>query len=47
MDIKRFEEIAEEELDLLPEEFFHELHGGVVISEEEKLSPKQVKNRVN
>ena len=42
MDIDRFEQIAEKELSSLPEEFFHELHGGVIISEEEKLSPEDI-----
>ena len=37
--IERFSEIADEEVSLLPDEFFRELHGGVVISEEARLSP--------
>ena len=44
MDIERFEEIAAEELDLLPKDFFRELHGGVVISEEVKLSDNALEN---
>jgi len=39
VDIDRFFEILTEVCDELPEEFFHELHQGVLLSEQIKISP--------
>lgn len=39
VDIDRFFEILVELCDELPEEFFHELHQGVLLSEDIKISP--------
>jgi predicted Zn-dependent protease with MMP-like domain len=39
VDIDRFFEILTELCDELPEEFFHELHQGVLLSEQIKISP--------
>lgn len=39
MEYDRFQEILQEEAEKIPEKFFDELNGGVIISEETKLSP--------
>ena len=39
IDIDRFYELLTEVCDELPEDFFRELHQGVVVSEETKISP--------
>ena len=37
--LERFEEITEEITGTLPEEFFRELHGGVIVREQVKVHP--------
>ncbi len=37
--LERFEEITEEIAGTLPEEFFRELHGGVIVREQVKIHP--------
>lgn len=37
--LERFEEITEEITGTLPEEFFRELHGGVIVREQVKIHP--------
>ena len=37
--LERFEEITEEITCTLPEEFFRELHGGVIVREQAKIHP--------
>lgn len=44
MTIERFEELTAEELDELPEEFFRELSGGVLVQEYVNLAPEAVAN---
>lgn len=44
MEYDRFQEILQEEAEKIPEKFFDELNGGVIISEETKLSPYARKN---
>ena len=44
MTIERFEELVADELDELPEEFFRELSGGVLVQEYVNLAPEAVAN---
>ena len=39
MEYDRFQEILQEEAEKIPEKFYEGLNGGVIISEETKLSP--------
>lgn len=39
MEYERFQEILQEEAEKIPEKFYEDLNGGVIISEETKLSP--------
>ena len=42
IDIDRFYELLNEVCDELPDEFFRELHHGVILSEDKKISPHAV-----
>ena len=42
--LEEFEEIVEEITVTLPEDFFRELHGGVIVREQAKLHPASVDN---
>jgi predicted Zn-dependent protease with MMP-like domain len=44
VDIDRFFELLTEVCDELPDEFFRELHGGVLLSENTKISPHSRNN---
>lgn len=42
--LEEFETIVQEIIDILPEDFFRELNGGVIVRQEEKLHPASVGN---
>lgn len=42
--LEEFETIVQEIIDTLPEDFFRELNGGVIVRQEEKLHPASVEN---
>ena len=44
MDIEKFTQIADEEAKKMPQEFYKELTGGIIIDEKEYLSENAVKN---